>query len=114
MAQLYANENFPLKVVYALRDLGHDILTSYDEGKANQAISDLDVLSFASENQRVLLTLNRRDFIKLHRLGHAHAGIVVCSQDRDVAAQAQRIHTALMSVDCYEGALIRVPLPPSS
>ncbi len=30
MAKLYANENFPLKVVQALRTLGHDFLTSQE------------------------------------------------------------------------------------
>ena len=43
MARLYANENFPFQVVSALRDLGHDVLTSLDAGKANQSISDDDV-----------------------------------------------------------------------
>ena len=28
IARLYANENFPLPVVFALRELGHDVLTS--------------------------------------------------------------------------------------
>ena len=38
IARLYANENFPLPVVIALRELGHDVLTTRDAGKANDAI----------------------------------------------------------------------------
>ena len=38
MAQLYANENFPLPVVEGLRRLGHDVLTSLEAGKAGQSI----------------------------------------------------------------------------
>lgn len=38
MASCYANENFPLPVVEALRQLGHDLLTTYESGKASQAV----------------------------------------------------------------------------
>lgn len=48
MAKLYTNENLPLPVVEALRQLKHDVLTSYESGKANQAIPDAEVLAFAT------------------------------------------------------------------
>jgi hypothetical protein len=54
MAYLYANENFPLQVVEALRVLGHEVL-------ANQSIPDEQVLDFAIQNRRSLLTLNILD-----------------------------------------------------
>ncbi len=38
MAALYADENFPLEVVEALRGMGHDVLTAYQAGQANRAI----------------------------------------------------------------------------
>jgi hypothetical protein len=37
MALFYADENFPLPVVEALRRLGHDVLTVEEDGKAHQA-----------------------------------------------------------------------------
>jgi hypothetical protein len=37
VAHLYANENFPLPVVEALRRLGHDVLTSREAGNAMAA-----------------------------------------------------------------------------
>ena len=40
MAQLYANENFPLPVVEELRRRGHDVLTTYESGRVGSAISD--------------------------------------------------------------------------
>jgi len=61
IARLYSNENFPLPVVSALRDLGHDVRTSRDAGKANEAIPDDEVLRFATENQRAVITHNRQD-----------------------------------------------------
>lgn len=38
--ELYADENFPLRVVEELRRLGHDVLTSFEDGRANQSITD--------------------------------------------------------------------------
>lgn len=63
MAAIYSNENFPKRVVEELRRLGHDVLTSYEAGRANQRIPDKDVLAFATEQRRAVLTLNRLDFI---------------------------------------------------
>jgi hypothetical protein len=47
-------------------------LTSYDAGQANQSISDEDVLKFAYERERAIITLNREDFISLHNSRFAH------------------------------------------
>ena len=111
MAQLYADENFPLPVVDELRRLGHDALTMQESGKARQAISDEVVLSLAGADQRAVLTLNRKHFIQLHRLTPEHAGIVVCTFDPDFVGQAQRIHTALMAMETLFNQLIRVNRP---
>ena len=73
--RLYADENFPLPVVEELRRLGHDVLTMYEDGKANQSIPDDEVLALATEGRRSLLTTNRRHFIRLHRRGPEHGGI---------------------------------------
>ncbi len=67
MARLYSNENFPLPVVEKLRALGHDVLTIQETGKADQAELGDKVLEFAATENRALLTLNRRHFIRLHR-----------------------------------------------
>ena len=67
MARLYSNENFPLPVVEELRRLGHDVLTIQEAGKANQECPDEAVLASASADDRALLTINRKHFIRLHR-----------------------------------------------
>ncbi len=54
--RFYADENFPMRTVGELRNLGHDVLTCLDDGKANQAIADDDVLSRATELGRIVLT----------------------------------------------------------
>ena len=111
MANLYTNENFPLKVVQALRSLGHDVLTSQEAGKANLSIPDIDVLHFATENGRALLTINRKDFIHLHNQGGKHEGIIVCTQDPDTQGQAERIQQAILSSRSLSGQLIRINRP---
>lgn len=108
IARLYSNENIPLPVVVALRDFGHDVLTSLEAGKANNAIPDDEVLRFASENQRAVITHNRQDFIRLHRLDSNHSGIVVCTVDTDFPALASRIHAQLLSIDSLQGQLLRI------
>ena len=111
MALLYANENFPRQVVLALRTLGHDVLTSYEAGQANQSIQDKDVLAFATQQSRAVLTINRHDFIQLHKLNETHAGIIVCAQDEDIQSQADRIHQAISDYTALTGQLIRVRRP---
>jgi Domain of unknown function (DUF5615) len=111
MARCYANENFPLPAVEALRRLGHDVLTTAESGRAGQAIPDADVLAFAMGEQRIVVTLNRRHFIRLHHTTPAHAGMVVCTVDPDFMALALRIHTALEAQPQMAGQLVRVNRP---
>jgi hypothetical protein len=113
MARLYANENFPFPAVEELRRLGHDLLTSYEAGKAGQAVPDKEVLEFARDENRALLTLNRRHFIRLHEEHLSHAGIIACTLDGDFKALAQRIHAAIESKSVLSNQLIRINRPPA-
>lgn len=109
MVSLYADEQFPLPVVELLRAFGHDVLTVQESG--NTGFSDPEVLAFAVKNNRVVLTQNRRDYIKLHRLQPNHAGIIVCTDDRNFEQLAIRINTAISTVESLKGELIRVNRP---
>lgn len=111
MARLYSNENFPLPVVEELRRLGHDVLTVREAGKAEQAIPDEQVLAFAIENERAVLTLNRKHFVALHRSTPLHRGIIVCTFDANFLGQAQRIDAALQEHTILDAQLIRVNHP---
>ena len=111
MARLYSNENFPLPVVEKLRVLGHDILTIQETGKADHALPDEKVLEFAVAENRAVLTLNRRHFIRLHQQNQTHAGVIVCTFDADFAGQAERIHQAISGHSALSGQLIRVNRP---
>jgi uncharacterized protein with PIN domain len=111
MARFYANENFPLPVVEELRLLGHDVLTIQETGQSGPTSPDEAVLAFAHAEGRILLTLNRRHFIRLHRDGAEHPGIVACTFDPDFPGQAQRIHEAVEQEPNLVRKLIRVNRP---
>jgi predicted nuclease of predicted toxin-antitoxin system len=111
MARLYANENFPLPAVEELRRLGHDVMTSHESGQAGQAVSDEQVLAFAATQARILITLNRKHFVRLHQARSDHAGIIVCTFDPDFTALAQRIHAALEAQPQLAGQLVRINRP---
>lgn len=97
MARLYSNENFAIDIVQILRDYDHDVLTSYDADQANQSIPDPEVLKFATNQNRILITFNRDDFIELHRSGINHSGIIICKDDRDYLGQAKFINDFLQA-----------------
>ena len=108
MASFYADENFHLEVVAALRRLGHDVMTALEAGRANQAIADETVLEHATTIGRAVLTHNRWDFVRLHGLRPRHAGIVVCTQDPDVEGQAAAIDAAVRTFQSLETVLLRI------
>ncbi|MBD2310779.1 DUF5615 family PIN-like protein [Desertifilum sp. FACHB-1129] len=114
MIKFYSNENLPMDIVMELRRLGYDVLTSYDARQANKSIPDRDVLIFATQQERVVITLNRDDFIALHRSNIPHNGIIICKSDRDYLGQVEKLDAYLQeelsknSVDSLRDRLIRV------
>ncbi|MBH8578288.1 DUF5615 family PIN-like protein [Nostocaceae cyanobacterium CENA369] len=113
MARFYADEQFPFPVVELLRTLGHDVLTVQEAGKAEQGIPDEEVLAFAISQERSVLTINRDDFIKLHRRNDNHCGIIVCTNNRNWEQFAARINEAVTAEELLKGKLIRVVRPVS-
>lgn len=111
MARLFADENFPFPVVEALRRIGHDVVTVVDIGKAGQALTDKAILELAAADQRAVVTLNRRHFVRLHAAEAKHPGIIVCSLDLDFDGQATRIDWAVATQESMVGCLIKVNRP---
>lgn len=112
MARFYSNENFPFPAVQELRRYGHDVLTSLEAGNANRSVPDEEVLQFAAAQRRILLTMNRLHFLRLHQrnLG-AHAGIAVCTYDPDFLRLAAQIHRQVSEEPDMDGRLLRVNRP---
>jgi len=111
MARLLSDENFDLYVVRALRSHGHDVLTLQQAGMTNQGIDDESVLAFAVSQQRAVITFDKLDYLRLHRRVTSHFGIIVCSDDRNQVALAQRIHDAIAPLPDLINQLIRIYRP---
>lgn len=111
MARLYADEQFPRLVSELLRTMGHDVLTVQEANNDNLGIPDEDVLAFAIRDNRAVITLNRQDFIRLHRSSSEHFGIIVCTNDTDRIRMATRIAEAIAVIESLECKLIRVVRP---
>jgi hypothetical protein len=111
MARLYADENFPQPAVERLRELGHDVLTVQDAGKAQQKLSDEAVLADASGDGRAVVTHNRKDFRHLHATIPDHEGIIACSEDLGFVGLAERIHEAIAALPKLSGQFIRIVRP---
>jgi len=109
MALLFADENFSMPTVQVLRNMGHDVQTVLQFGQAGLAVPDDEILRLSTQAGRCLLTLNRKDFIKLHAQQPAHAGIIICKVDADFTALAQRVDECLrMGPTALDGQLFRV------
>lgn len=112
MARLYADENIEIEVVQALRVFGHDVVTTRDAGRDNQREPDELVLAFATEQDRIVVTHNRWDYIKLHRKTPVHAGIIICTHNPDSAALAACIDAKIAGhTGVWTGCLERVERP---
>lgn len=109
--QFYADENFPLAAVIELRRLGHDVLTAFEDGRANKSIEDSKVLARSAKLKRVILTINRLDFKRLHNSGNPHSGIFICTFDADFVGLATRIHACCDDEDDYSGKLVSITRP---
>jgi predicted nuclease of predicted toxin-antitoxin system len=109
VARFYADEQFPRRVVELLRGLGHDVLTVQEAERRGD--SDPEVLAFATNDNRSVITLNRKDFFKLHRLSQEHSGIIACTDDRHRERLADNIHNAVQGLESLAGMEIRVRKP---
>ena len=110
MARLQADEDFRASVIAWLRELGHDVQSAHQGGVANRKIPDEEMLSYSTSQGRLLLTHNRNDYVRLHRTGVIHEGILVCRQTGDPETLALQIHTGLASQASCKAVLIRVYL----
>jgi predicted nuclease of predicted toxin-antitoxin system len=80
--RLYLDEDVDISLATALIHRGVDILTKQQAGSTGN--SDREQLSFAKEQNRVIITHNIRDFVVLHKNFlknyHTHCGIVLTDQ----------------------------------
>lgn len=68
-------------LVKLLQAAGHNVLTVNKAGISGQP--DPDVLTFAQQNQRILLTRNCNAFLLLHEINPNHWGVLAVYHDAD-------------------------------
>jgi predicted nuclease of predicted toxin-antitoxin system len=109
--KFYADENFPLQTIKELRNLGHKVLTIFDDNRGNQEIPDEEVLARATQLEMAVLTHNRLDFKRLHAKNNEHFGIVICTENKNPLELAELIHKKVLEFESLEGELIRIYRP---
>lgn len=80
--RLYFDRHIMTRLAIDLRGRGYDVLRTEEASK--DTASDEEQLTFATAENRTILTYNIRDFAPLHEAWHAagrsHAGIIVSQQ----------------------------------
>ncbi|MEX2287003.1 MAG: DUF5615 family PIN-like protein [Planctomycetaceae bacterium] len=115
MVRLFADEQFPARATRRLRLLGYNVLTVQDINfsKYGDSKTDQQVLEIAMNDNRAVVTLNRKDFVRLAEEIHWHSGIIVCVRRRRGADHLARaidraIKDTLSDHRHLTGILIRV------
>lgn len=92
-------------LVNLLNAAGHDILTINEAGMAGSL--DEEVLAYAHQQNRILLTRNCDDFLALHQSDLTHAGILTVYQDAEPGKNMsyQAIVQAIHNLELAELAL---------
>lgn len=80
--RLFLDEDVHTALAAALRKRGHDAVHALEEKRLG--LSDESQLSFATSENRCLVSFNVGDFVRLHNRwvteGREHAGIIVSKQ----------------------------------
>ena len=102
MLRFHLDENVDGAVARGLRDRGFDVTVEIDVGLL--AASDLDHLSFAAAENRVVFT-HDADFLRLHANRTSHAGIIYC---RPLALTiGEIVHGLLLIASCLNSEEFR-------
>ena len=77
-----------------------------------RSVPDDAVFVYAIAEQRIIITVNRKDFVRLHRENPEHFGIIVCTENPNIEVFAQCIDKILTENqgNCA-GKLLRVYKP---
>lgn len=99
---------FPLKLPYKITVASIDITKALEELGFDVILLKKAVLAFSIIQNRAVLTLNRRDFFRLHRLNSEHCGIIASVDDCDRQRMARNINQAIVESETLTNQLIRV------
>jgi predicted nuclease of predicted toxin-antitoxin system len=82
MIRLLLDEDVPEAIAVALRLRGYNAETVRESGR--KGLTDIEQLNYAHSEQRIFLTHNIADFVRIHleyiRRGKKHCGIILSRQ----------------------------------
>lgn len=100
---IFTDEMVYSRLADELRRRGYDAVSCLEAGRSNQEINDAEQLAFATAEGRAILTANAVDFVVLDAewkaAGHAHAGIMVYANIRDIGTLLRRVIAHLEAVE---------------
>lgn len=104
-----ADEHIELSIVTGLKLLRIDVTSVNDAGKRGS--DDERILSFAKDNNRVIITRDS-DFVKLHSRGIEHAGIIFIPKFLEIGKVIKEIEKASMILESehIKNSVIFIPL----
>lgn len=109
MARLLTDKHFPRGITEELRKLGHDVLPA-QEAQPPRTL-DTDLLKFAIQQNRITVS-NDKGFEKKHpQQVPNHKGIIHCTEDKNYAVVAHRIHQTIEAFPDLAGKVVLVRKP---
>ena len=104
-----ADEHIELSIVTGLNLIGIDVISVNEAGKRES--DDEEILRFAKEKERVIVTRDS-DFVKLHKKGVEHAGIVFISKFLAIGRTIGEIEkvSMLFESEHIKNTIIYIPL----
>jgi len=97
---LYLDEHIQISLAEALRTRGIDVLTTQEAHHTGQ--EDIRQLAFATQNNRSLLSYNKRHFAKIHSLWislHRPHGGIILSDQIPIGIVLRRLMKLYFSID---------------
>lgn len=110
--ELLADAMMPSQTVHKLRRLGYDVLTVQQyqgTSEPEHGLSDETVLEVATTLRRAVVTLNGKDYRRLHYNSRGHQGIIICDETSDLQLRAKEIDDLIKSESPLVGRLLYIP-----
>ena len=113
LGRLFADAMMPIQIVHALRRLGYEVQTVQQfqgTSRPEVSLSDEAVLEAAIQFQATVITMNGKDFARIHCAAHhTHNGIIICNESADYEKRAKEIEEVLKASKPLTGKLISIP-----
>lgn len=111
-ARFLADTNVPVKIIHSLRGLGYNTVTMQNVENTSQPENPMDddqVLDYATQHKRTVVTLNKKHFKKLREDNVTHYGIIICRTDDEEHKRAKEIDAIAKANKSLQQQLFVVP-----